>query len=185
MTVRIVWAAAIGMLALAANAAEPGKASSAVKRGEYLVGIGGCNDCHSPKLMTPQGPQPDPAKLLSGHPANVQPAPVPPGVLSPQGWVALTDGNFTAWAGPWGVSFAANITPDKATGIGGWTAQQFIQTMRTSKHLGVGRPILPPMPTWSLAALSDADLKAVFAYLQSLKPIANAVPAPLPPAKPN
>jgi hypothetical protein len=83
--------------------------------------------------------------------------------------------------GPWGTSFAANLTPDKASGLGGWTVDQFIKTMRTGKHLGVGRPILPPMPWFDVAVLRDADLKALFAYLRSVKPISNAVPAPLPP----
>ncbi|HEY1461040.1 MAG TPA: hypothetical protein VGH59_13395 [Casimicrobiaceae bacterium] len=95
----------------------------------------------------------------------------------------MTNGDFTAWAGPCGISFAANLTPDKATGLGGWTAEQFIQSTRTGKHLGVGRPILPPMPIASLATLTDADLKAIFAYLKSIKPISNQVPPSLPPGK--
>jgi hypothetical protein len=53
--------------------------------------------------------------------------------------------------------------------------------MRTGKHLGVGRAILPPMPWPGVAALTDEDLKALFAYLQSLKPISNLVPQPIPP----
>ena len=93
----------------------------------------------------------------------------------------MTNDELTAWAGPWGVSFAANLTPDKATGLGTWTADQFIKSMRTGKHMGVGRPILPPMPVQNFAALSDADLTALFAYLRSIKPIPNQVPAPLPP----
>ena len=64
----------------------------------------------------------------------------------------MTNGHVTAWAGPWGVSYAANLTPDKRTGIGAWTADQFIKTMRTGKHLGVGRPVLPPMPVEAVAA---------------------------------
>jgi len=56
--------------------------------------------------------------------------------------MAMTNGHLTARAGPWGVSYAANLTPNKRTGLGGWTADQFIRTMRTGKHLGVGRPVL-------------------------------------------
>jgi hypothetical protein len=67
--------------------------------------------------------------------------------------------------------------------MGGWTAEQFIQSMRTGKHLGVGRPILPPMPIASLGGLTDSDLKAIFAYLRSIKPISNQVSAPLAPGK--
>jgi hypothetical protein len=87
----------------------------------------------------------------------------------------------TAWAGPWGVSFTANLTPDAETGLGGWTVEMFIQAMRTGKHQGKGRPILPPMPYPWFAKLTDADLRAVFAYLQSIPPIPNKVPAPIDP----
>ena len=155
-----------------------------IKRGQYLTTLGGCNDCHSPKTMTPTGPQPDPARILSGHPGNAQVPPVPGGMFGQGQWAALTNDNFTAWAGPWGISFAANLTPDVETGLGGWTATQFIQTIRTGKHLGAGRPILPPMPTNALAAMTDTDLRAIFAYLKSLKPIKNQVPAPMPPKGP-
>jgi cytochrome c553 len=178
-------AAAAMLTAATANAAQAANTGkSQIKHGETLVMLGGCNDCHSPKLMTPKGPVPDPARLLSGHAANAQLPPVPGGVIGPGQWAALTNDDFTAWVGLWGISFAANLTPDMATGLGGWTAEQFIQSMRTGKHLGVGRPILPPMPTDNLAALTDSDLKAVFAYLKSLKPIKNQVPPPLPPKGP-
>lgn len=84
--------------------------------------------------------------------------------------------------GPWGVTFASNLTPEPTTGLGEWSEELFIRTMRSGKHLGVGRQILPPMPWFNYAKLSDDDLKAIFAYLRTLKPIVNAVPAPLPPA---
>ena len=157
-----------------------------LKRGEYLVGYGGCNDCHSPKVMTPNGPAPDTLRRLSGHPANAQLPPVPAGILgpNPDQWGGITNNDLTAWAGPWGISFAANLTPDTATGLGGWTSDQFIKTMRSGKHLGVGRPVLPPMPWYDIAVLTDQDMKAMFAYLKSLKPIQNRVPAPIPPKGP-
>jgi hypothetical protein len=88
----------------------------------------------------------------------------------------------TAFSGPWGVSFTANLTPDKETGLGTWTEDIFIQTIRTGRHLGRGRPILPPMPAPVYANLTDEDLGSVFAYLQSLPPRKNQVPTPLPPA---
>ncbi|HXE57703.1 MAG TPA: hypothetical protein VNK43_06875 [Gemmatimonadales bacterium] len=149
-------------------------------RGRFIVSIGGCNDCHTPKVFTAAGPVPDSSRYLSGHPADAKVPPVPQGVLGPDGWGALTNPHLTAWAGPWGISFTANLTPDP-TGLGNWTVDQFIQTMRTGKHLGTGRPILPPMPWQELAALPEEDLRAVFAYLRSIKPVANAVPAPVPP----
>lgn len=186
MSIKFGGAVAIAFAACALGAASIALAQSAakdVKRGEYLVNFGGCNDCHSPKVVTPNGPAPDKARLLSGHPADAQLPAIPPGVVgaAPNQWAALTNGDLTAWVGPWGITYAANLTPDKQTGLGGWTVEQFIKTMRTGKHLGVGRPILPPMPWYSLAGLNDADLKAIFAYLRSLKPIRNQVPAPVPP----
>jgi mono/diheme cytochrome c family protein len=179
-TWKVLVAAALFIAAPAVMAQTSGAGKDQIKRGMYLSIIGGCNDCHSPKLMTPKGPEPDPARILSGHPANAQLPPVPSGVLGPGKWAALTNDDLTAWVGPWGTTFAANLTPEMATGLGAWTAEQFIQTMRTGKHLGVGRPILPPMPVYALAAMTDPDLKALFAYLKSLKPIKNQVPPPLP-----
>ncbi|HOD65442.1 MAG TPA: diheme cytochrome c-553 [candidate division Zixibacteria bacterium] len=153
-----------------------------VKRGEYLVVIGGCHDCHTPKKMTERGPEPDFARSLSGHPAQEKLPAVPAGAITPTGWMALTNGNLTAWAGPWGVSFALNLTPDVKTGIGGWTEEMFIQALRTGKHLGMGRPILPPMPWQNLSHATTEDLRAIFAYLKSLPVIENRVPDPIPPA---
>jgi len=88
---------------------------------------------------------------------------------------------MTAWSGPWGVSFTANLTPDKETGIGAWTEQQFIATLRTGHRLGTGRELLPPMPWQNFAAISDEEIGAIYAYLQSIPPVHNKVPAPIPP----
>jgi mono/diheme cytochrome c family protein len=165
----------------AALASETDTNEELIKRGEYLVGYGGCNDCHTPKLFTPKGPEPDPNKLLSGYASTEKLPEVPQGIIGPEQWGALTNNDLTAWVGPWGVSFAANLTPDDRTGLGGWTEVLFIKTMRTGKHLGVGREILPPMPWYTLAALTDGDLKAIFAYLHSVKPIENEVPQPISP----
>jgi len=162
------------------SAAE--KKQTQVERGKYLVLVGGCNDCHSPKVFTPQGPVPDTTRLLSGHPANSPLPKIPEGTIAPDQWGALTSNDFTAWAGPWGVSFARNLTPDVATGLGSWTPDIFIKAMRTGKDMGEGRAILPPMPWPSFGQMSDADLKAIFAYLKSLPPIANAVPDPISPS---
>lgn len=150
-----------------------------VARGKYLVDFGGCNDCHSPKIMTAQGPVPDTTKLLSGHPAGEPLLPVDTSVTNSK-WV-YTSMDLTAWAGPWGVTFTANLTPDGQTGIGAWDENVFIKAMREGKHMGSGRPIMPPMPWQSVGQLKDEDLKAVFAYLKSLKPISNKVSDPIPP----
>jgi mono/diheme cytochrome c family protein len=155
---------------------------SPIERGKYLVTLGGCHDCHSPKVFQSGQPEPDPARLLSGHPASEKVPPIPAGVIAPDKWAALTGSHFTVWAGPWGVSFTANLTPDQATGLGSWTEDMFIKAIRTGKHQGEGRAILPPMPWPMYSQMTDEDLKAVFAYLRSLPPIKNPVPEPIPPA---
>ena len=151
------------------------------KRGEYLVHIMGCNDCHTPKIMTPQGPAPDPARMLSGHPAEEKLAAISdPRVLKNY---ALFNGSLTAAVGPWGTSFSANLTPDE-TGLGNWTLEMFGKALREGKLKGMEgtRPLLPPMPWQNYASLTDDDLAAIFAYLQSVPPVKNVAPAPLPPA---
>jgi mono/diheme cytochrome c family protein len=151
-----------------------------VAQGEYLVGIMGCNDCHSPKVFGPQGPSLDPEKLLSGHPAELVIGKYDPAVFSD--WVLFNHHN-TAAAGPWGVSFAANLTSDE-TGIGNWTLDQFRKALKEGKYKGLdgARMLLPPMPWPNYVNLTEADLEAIFAYLKSTKPVKNLVPAPIPPA---
>ncbi|HYH94945.1 diheme cytochrome c-553 [Hyalangium sp.] len=182
--VLLVAAVAVGVPVVVAAQGKPKapatKASKQVQRGEYLVTISGCNDCHTPFAMGPEGPAPDMTKMLSGHPESLKMPAAPP----PAGpWIVAFAGTNTAMAGPWGVSYAANLTPDKETGVlANWTEQQFIQTMRTGKHMGQGRPILPPMPWQNLRAMTDEDIKAVFAYLKAIPPLKNKVPEPTPPA---
>lgn len=149
------------------------------KRGKYLVSIMGCNDCHSPKMMTPQGPVPDTNLLLSGHPSAIPVGPVDTTTL--KSWVLFSP-MLTAAAGPWGVSFAANLTSDDS-GIGSWSEAQFMKAIREGKYMGLdnGRMILPPMPWPVYAQATDEDLKAIFAYLKSTKPVHNVVPPPIPP----
>ncbi len=152
-----------------------------VKRGEYLVTITGCNDCHTPLAMGPSGPEPDMSRMLSGHPQDfVVSAPA----AMPQPWGGAFAPTLTAWSGPWGVSFTANLTPDEETGVlRDFTEEQFIQTMRTGRHQGQGRAILPPMPWPLIGKMTDEDLKAVFAYLRQIPPVKNKVPDPMPPAQ--
>lgn len=152
-----------------------------VARGEYLVTIMACNDCHTPWILGPQGPEPDMTRELSGHPQDV---PVPPAPTSSDGWAWAGAATNTAFAGPWGISFTANLTPDPETGLGRWTADTFIAALRSGRHEGIGRPILPPMPYPMYRQATDDDLQAVFAYLQSLPPIRNRVPQPVDPVEP-
>jgi cytochrome c553 len=159
---------------------EAKKPNAQVERGAYLVRTMGCNDCHTPLKMGANGPEPDMSRLLSGHPESLVMPPVPQ--LPPGPWLVVVSATNTAWAGPWGVSFTANITSDPETGLGNWTEKQFVDTMKTGRHLGIGRPILPPMPFQMLAAANDDDVKAIFAYLKSVPPVKNKVPQPIEPA---
>lgn len=153
-----------------------------IRKGGALVHIGGCNDCHTPKLMTAMGPVPDTTKILSGHPANSPLPPITYDATKPGNWILMAP-DLTAFVGPWGISYAANLTPDSTTGTGAWTSENFINTMRTGKHLGLagGRPILPPMPWETVGKLNNEELESIFLYLHSLPAISNAVPPVVPP----
>jgi hypothetical protein len=149
-----------------------------LERGKYLVTTSGCNDCHTPWKMGPKGPEPDMERMLSGHPQDMAlpPAPLPQGP-----WIVAAAATNTAWSGPWGVSFTANLTPDAETGLGKWTQRNFTETIRTGRHMGRGRPILPPMPIPMYKHFNDADLEAIFTYLKSIPAVRNKVPEPLAP----
>ncbi|HMG67409.1 MAG TPA: hypothetical protein VK588_06980 [Chitinophagaceae bacterium] len=166
----------------AAASAEPKPKSQdeMVKMGDYIVTTGACNDCHSPKIMTQMGPVVDSTKLLSGHPATEPLPPIDLKALQPGNWISMAP-DITAFVGPWGISYAANLTPDSATGIGVWTEAQFVNSLKTGKHLGNGRQILPPMPWDMFGKKTDEDLKAVFAYLKSIPAVSNRVPGPVAP----
>jgi hypothetical protein len=159
--------------------AEPNETELA-KRGEYLVEIMGCHDCHSPKVFGPQGPTLDTERLLSGHPADIPFGEYDPKVVANGRMIA--NEMITAFAGPWGISYAANLTSD-AAGIGNWTYEQFSKAVREGKYKGLdgSRPLLPPMPWFNLVNITDDDLKAIFTFLKSTKPIPNVVPSPTPP----
>jgi hypothetical protein len=148
-----------------------------VSRGKYLVNFGGCQDCHTPKVMTDEGPAPDLTRDLAGHPEGKKIPSFSKEQVAPGKWYLCSE-DMTAWVGPWGVSYSANLTPDENTGIGLWTEDMFVEAMRSGKHMGAGRPILPPMPWMFIANLTLEDQKAIFAYLKSLKPIKNTVPSP-------
>jgi len=167
------------VLALPARGQDAASSAALIAEGRRLVQTHDCNVCHTPKVMTPRGPQPDPARLLSGQPAGELPPPVPQGVSGPGGWGGLFSASMTAWAGPWGTSFGSNLTPDPETGIGDWTFEVFSESLRTGMYVGEIRPYLPPMPTYD--QMTDEELHAIFAYLRSIDPVRNEVPAPLPP----
>jgi hypothetical protein len=195
MCARLSSNASLGLLFLAAAAGiacqqsapvakspAPPTHEEMVAHGQYLVTIGSCNDFHTPLKMGANGPEPDMSRMLSGHPEGMKVPPVPK--LSMDGWAFVGTATNTAWAGPWGISYTANITPDKNTGIGIWDEAMFIKAIRTGKHMGDGRPILPPMPWPWIAKMTDDDLKAILAYLRSIPPVANHVPDPVEPLAP-
>ncbi len=156
--------------------------SEMVALGKYIVTTGGCDDCHTPKIFTPTGPVFDTTRRLSGFPQGEKLPALDVKFVAPGNWVAV-EMNSAGWVGPWGISYASNLTPDNATGIGAMTEEMFIKTLREGKYMGVGRPLLPPMPWQVIGQKTDQDLKAIYAYLQSLKPIHNEVPQPTPPDK--
>ena len=163
---------------IATRAAGP--SAETLKRGQHLVTAMGCNDCHTPFKMGPQGPEPDMSLALSGHPANLTLGP-PPKLGG--GWMWAGSATNTAFYGPWGTSYAANLTSDDF-GLGKWTEEMFVSAMKTGRHAGVGRHILPPMPWMWFRNLSDDDLKCMFAYLRTVKPVHNIVPPPVGPPPP-
>jgi cytochrome c553 len=185
---RHVWLAIASTLLISACSGQPAPnptpektvaaapAMSPAERGKYLVNTAGCNDCHTPWKMGPNGPEPDMTRMLSGHPES-EIATTPPKLDGP--WMAAASQTFTAWAGPWGISYTANLTPDQNTGLGIWTEDMFIKTLREGKHMATSRPILPPMPWQVYRNFTDDDLKAIFAYLKTIPPIANHVPDPI------
>lgn len=165
--------------ARAASAATPSpELAREIALGKHLVLTSGCHDCHTPFKVGPNGPEPDMARQLSGHPEAMK-LPPPPAPSGP--WLVSVAATNTAWAGPWGVSFTANLTSDKETGIGSWSKKNFIETIRTGRHLGRGRALLPPMPVPVYNNFSDEELGSIYSYLQTVPAIKNRVPAPLPP----
>jgi Cytochrome c len=180
----VATAAAVATVVLsavpAASAADTATSANAA-RGHYLVSTSGCHDCHTPFKLGPNGPEPDMSRALSGHPESLVMPPAPQ--LPPGPWLVTMAATNTAFAGPWGVSFTANLTPDADTGLGQWTLKNFMDTIRTGRHMGRGRPVLPPMPIPVYNNFTDDDLEAVYSYLRTIQPISNRVPEPLPPAQ--
>jgi len=146
---------AIAMLALSCALAAPSRADDAtVARGKYLVTLGGCQDCHTPGHFFGK---PDAARVLGGSEVGFE----IPGL---------------------GVFYGPNLTPDKATGLGGWTDAQIIAAFRTGVRPD-GRALAPIMPWRALAVLTDQDAAAIVAFLRSLPPVNNMVPGPFGPTQ--
>lgn len=125
-----------------------------VARGRYLVKIVGCADCHTPGYFYGA---PDTTRSLSG--------------------------SELGWKGPWGVSYARNLTPDPQTGISAWTESDIVTAIRTGKRPD-GRMLLPPMPWPDFSNLTDDDAMAIAKYLKSIPPVQHQVPDILAPTQP-
>lgn len=158
---------------------------ASIAHGKYLVDAIGCGDCHTPWRWDEKlhEPVPETKLLFSGSPEGTKP---PVGTANPPEQV---DNFFSkTYKGGWGVSFGANITPDKETGIGSWSFADFKRAMHDGKyksqwsHKGDGRPLMPPMPWEDFANLNDRDLHDIYNYLMSVPPVRNKVPEYIPPA---
>jgi len=162
--------------------AQYGAYDSQVKWGEHLVKVGGCNDCHTPKKMGPNGPENDMSLMLSGHPSQMPPADFDPKEAAKRNLIITQ--TFTSWTGPWGTTYAVNLTSD-STGIGNWKEEQFVKCLHEKKWMGLEntRPLMPPMSMMPVTEMSDDELKAIFAYLKTTPAIKNVPPqaALLPP----
>ena len=148
---------------------------SQVKWGENLVTNAGCNDCHTPKKMGPHGPEDDKSLFLSGHPAQMPPPDFDAKVAAKKGLIVTQ--TFTSWTGPWGTTYAVNLTSD-TTGIGGWKEEQFLKALHERKWMGLDntRPLMPPMSLMPAVKMSDDELKAIFAFLKTTAPVKNVPP---------
>ncbi|TDN87141.1 cytochrome c [Salegentibacter sp. 24] len=148
-------------------------------RGKYLVEMIGCHDCHSPKRMGESGPELISELAFSGFNANSELPKINKQALE-NGWM-LMNADLTAFVGPWGISYSANLTPHQ-TGIGSWNFEQFKRAMVEGKYKGLenARMLLPPMPWQHFKDVEEDDLKAIYAYLKSLEPVENIVPSPKP-----
>ena len=160
---------------VSANIAD---SSRLVERGAYLVNSIGCSDCHSPKTIGANGHEIIPELDLSGFPSNGIVPPIDLKSIS-KGWIMFNpDG--TSHLGPWGQTFAANLTSDPS-GIGNWTEENFIRAIREGKYKGLenSRDLLPLMPWYFYKNLTDEDLISIFYYLKTTRPVANIVPPPI------
>ncbi|MDT3687965.1 MAG: c-type cytochrome [Pseudorhodoplanes sp.] len=140
------------MSALAAAPYAAFAQNAQIKRGEYLVTLGGCNDCHTPGYFFGK---PEMARFLGGSEVGFE----IPGL---------------------GVFYGPNLTPDPDTGLGKWSADEIV-TAITKGRRPDGRTLSPVMPWHAFAKLSRQDAYAIVAFLKSLPPVTNKVPGPFGP----
>ena len=136
------------LLAAAAFLTCPAYAEDTVARGAYLARIMDCGGCHTPGAFAGK---PNAAMELAGADVGF----AVPGL---------------------GVFYPPNLTPDPASGLGNWSEAEIVAALRQGTRPD-GRELVV-MPWRSYAALSDEDAFALAAYLKSMTPVANQVPAP-------
>ncbi len=153
-----------------------------VERGKRLVELGGCSQCHTPKIKTTLGYKPDEDRFLSGYPAD-KPLPDLPyaEIIAGEAEKSFYTTDATIWVGRWGVTFAPNLTPDAETGIGAMSEEDFIEIFRNKEHFSQENPLITPMPVNVYSKLSFFELRSIYIYLQTLEPISNEVPKRIPP----
>lgn len=134
--------------AIAYSSAAMSADDAQLARGEYIVEtIAACGNCHTPK-------DPDTALGIES--------------LAYAGGYTIKDPGFTA--------YAPNITMDVETGIGSWTDEEIIVSIRDGLRPD-GTIVGPPMPSSSFyRTMSDYDVRAVVAYMRTFKPVRNVVP---------
>lgn len=123
--------------------------SDTLKYGAYMVNATACMECHT---------QVDKGQVIPS--------------------LAFSGGRLFEMAN--GKVYSANITPDKTTGIGSWTADQFVTRFKTySNPANVTKlsksDINTIMPWTMFAGMDTSDLRSIYAYLQTVKPIKNDV----------
>lgn len=169
------------VLALSNIVAEDTKTTEdIVERGKLITEIYGCVDCHSPKIKEGEFLINDPDRLFSGHPGDNKLPQFSPDIIGPDKWRGLFTDGMTAWGGPWGISYSANLTPDKETGIGKLSENNFVNVLKLGIHSGMNRKLMQPMPWKEISELDDENLKAIYHYLKTVKPVKNKVPDSVP-----
>jgi mono/diheme cytochrome c family protein len=149
---RSLFSSALAITAILGATCAGSAADPQIERGKYLVTLGGCSDCHTPGYFLGK---PDMSRYLGGSDVGF----TIPGV---------------------GAFVGRNLTPDKDTGLGNWTAEQIITAFTTGVRPD-GRRLAPIMPWDALSHLTPEDAQAIAAYLKSLPPVNNTVPGPFGP----
>lgn len=153
-----------------------------IERGKRLVERGQCSQCHTPKIKTTLGYKPDKDRFLSGYDQDQELPDLPYAkIMAGETEKMFYTTDATVWVGRWGVSFAANLTPEPETGIGNWKEEDFIDIFRGNRHFAEGAEVISPMPVNVYSRLGFFELRSIFIYLQTLPPVVNSVPVRIPP----